>query len=87
LRSGPPRPPVLTRRRMTARLGNLNPAWPAELTRAATEEIILALSETLAGGRPVVLNGFGRFEVRRYAGPRKKVGLIFRPGAKLKNRL
>jgi nucleoid DNA-binding protein len=55
-----------------------------ELTRAALEEIILALAEALAGGRPVVLNGFGRFEVRRYTGPRKKVGLVFRPSAKLR---
>ena len=58
-----------------------------ELTRAATEEIILALAEALAGGRSVVLNGFGRLEVRRYPGPRKRVGLIFRPGARLRSRV
>lgn len=82
-----PAPPVLTRRRMTARLSSQNPAWPAELMRAAVEEIILALAESLAEGRPVVLNNFGRFEVRRYPGPRKRVGLIFRPGARLRNKL
>jgi hypothetical protein len=66
-----------------ARLKSLRPDWPAELIRAALEEIIQALAETLAGGRTVVLNGFGRFEVRRYLGPRKKVGLVFRPAARL----
>jgi tetratricopeptide (TPR) repeat protein len=45
------------------------------------------LAEALAEGRTVVLNGFGRFETRRYPGPRKRVGLIFRPGARLRNRL
>ena len=83
----PDRPPVLTRRRMAARLRNRQPGWPAELTRAAAEEIILALAEALAEGRPVALSGFGRFEVRRYSGPRKRIGLVFRPGAKLRNRL
>jgi len=43
---------------------------------------MVALAEALARGRPVVLNGFGRFEVRRYPGPRKKVGLVFRPAAR-----
>ena len=81
------RPPVLTRRRMAARLRNRQPDWPAELTRAAAEEIILALAEALAEGRPVALSGFGRFEVRRYPGPRKRVGLVFRPGARLRKRL
>ena len=80
-------PPVLTRRRLAARLKSRRPAWPAELTRAAAEEIILALAKALAEGRPVSLNGFGRFEARRYSGPRKRLGLIFRPGAKLRNRL
>ena len=79
--------PVLTRRRMAARLRERRPDWPLELTRATVEEIILALAEALAAGRTVVLNNFGRFEVRRYAGPRKKVGLVFRPGAKLIERL
>ncbi|MDR2725195.1 MAG: hypothetical protein LBC90_03835, partial [Candidatus Adiutrix sp.] len=78
---------VLTRRRLAARLKELRPDWPLELTRAAVEEIILALVEALAGGRPVVLNGFGRFEVRRYQGPRKRVGLVFRPGARLRARV
>jgi len=76
-------PPLLTRRRLAARLQGLKPEWPAELTKAAMEEIIIALAEALARGRPVVLNGFGRFEVRRYTGPRKKVGLVFRPAAKM----
>ena len=80
-------PPVLTRRRLAADLRDRRPAWPAELTRAALEEIITALAEALAEGRPVALNGFGRFEVRRYAGPRKRLGLIFRPAAELRNRL
>ena len=78
-----PRPPLLTRRRLAARFRSLKPDWPAELTRAAMEEIIIALAEALARGRPVVLNGFGRFEVRRYLGPRKKVGLVFRPSARM----
>jgi hypothetical protein len=78
--------PVLTRQRMAARLRSRHPAWPAELTRALTEEIIRALAEALRAGRTVVLNGFGRFEVRRYAGPRKRVGLVFRPSARLKAR-
>jgi len=80
-------PPVLTRRRLAARLKYRRPDWPAELSRAAAEEIIFALADALAGGRPVVLNGFGRFEARRYSGPRKRLGLIFRPAAKLRNRL
>ena len=79
--------PVLTRRNLAARLRDRRPDWPLELTRATVEEIILALAEALAAGRSVVLNNFGRFEVRRYAGPRKKVGLVFRPGASLRGRL
>jgi nucleoid DNA-binding protein len=77
----------MTRRRLAARLQERRPDWPMELTRAATEEIILALAEALAEGRAVVLNNFGRFEVRRYMGPRKKVGLVFRPGTRLRERL
>ena len=78
---------VLTRRRLEAGLRSRLPAWPRELVRAAEAEIIRALAEALAGGGPVVLNGFGRFEARRYPGPRKRVGLIFRPGARLRSRL
>ena len=55
------RPKVLTRRRLGAGLRSRRPAWPAGLIRAAEAEIILALAEALAEGRPVVLNGFGRF--------------------------
>ena len=79
--------PVLTRRSLAARLRERRPDWPLELTRAATLEIIQALAEALGEGRAVVLNNFGRFEVRRYRGPRKKLGLVFRPGARLRERL
>ena len=92
MKDEPPGRPVLTRRRLAAclrdrRRRDRQPDWPLELTRAATEEIILALGAALAAGRPVILNGFGRFEVRRYSGPRKKVGLIFRPATRLLEKL
>ena len=82
-----PRPDVLTRRRLAARLKARRPLWPAELARVAAAEIILALAQALAEGRPVALNGFGRFEARRYSGPRKRLGLIFRPAPRLRDRL
>jgi nucleoid DNA-binding protein len=77
----------LTRRRLLAHLKRFRPAWAGDLLRAAAEEIISALVRALAEGRPVALNGFGRLSVRRYPGPRKRIGLIFRPGARLSARL
>ena len=78
---------TLTRRRLTARLKVLRPAWPRELIRAAGEVIIQTLAEALAQGRPVALNGFGRLTPRRYQGSRKRLGLVFRPSARLHDRL
>jgi nucleoid DNA-binding protein len=77
----------LTRRRLAARLKEIVPAWPAELIRAAFEETIRALAEALTEARPIALNGFGRLAVRRYANSRKRIGLLFRPAARLRKRL
>ncbi|MDR0882542.1 MAG: hypothetical protein LBP55_08365 [Candidatus Adiutrix sp.] len=82
-----PAPPPLTRRRLAVRLKRLTPNFPAELLQAAMKEIISALGGALAAGRPVILRGFGRFEVRRYRAGRKKVGLVFRPSPELAARL
>ncbi len=85
--SKPSAPPTLTRRLLADRLKRLAPEFPAELVQVASREIIAALTEALAAGRPVTLRGFGRFEVRRYRGPAKRLGLVFRPSPGLVARL
>ena len=80
-------PPVLTRRRLAAELKSRAPEFPPELLRAALKEILDGLTEALAEERTVILRGFGRFEVRRYQGSAKRLGLVFRPSPALTVRL
>lgn len=80
-------PPTLTRRRLAVRMKRLAPAYPAELIQAALREIIDGLAEALVRERPVILRGFGRFQVRRYRFGPKRLGLIFRPSPALSTRL
>ncbi|MDL2226756.1 hypothetical protein LJB86_03770 [Deltaproteobacteria bacterium OttesenSCG-928-M10] len=82
-----PGPAGLNRRLLARRLKETLPDYPAELIKAALEEIINALAGALAGGRPVILRGFGRFQPRRYLKGPKKVGLIFRPSPALSARV
>lgn len=82
-----PGPAGLNRRLLAKRLKEMLPDYPAELVRAALEEVIEALAGALADGRTVVLRGFGRFQPRRYASGPKRVGLIFRPSPALSARL
>lgn len=81
------RPPTLTRRRLAMRMRCLGPQFPAELVQAAVGEIVAALSSALARGRPIILRGFGRFQVRRYRNSAKRLGVIFRPSPELTARL
>lgn len=83
----PVKPPTLTRRRLGARLRRLSPRFPAELVQAAAREIIAALSLALSEERPVILRGFGRFQVRRYRNSSKRLGVVFRPSPSLTARL
>lgn len=80
-------PPLLTRRTLSARMRHKCPVFPKELTEAAREEIIKALAGALSSGRPIVLRGFGRLELRRYRASAKRLGVIFRPGRALLERL
>jgi nucleoid DNA-binding protein len=80
-------PPALTRRRLAVRMKRLAPAYPAELIQAAIREIIGGLAEALVRERPVILRGFGRFQVRRYRAGAKRLGCIFRPSPALSGRL
>lgn len=81
------KPPTLTRRRLAMRMRRLRPQFPTELVQVTADEIIAALSSALARGRPVILRGFGRFQVRRYRDSAKRLGVIFRPSPKLSARL
>lgn len=83
----PAPPPTLTRRLLLARLSKLLPQFPADLLKAGLEEIIRILSVEMAGGRTVILRGFGRFQPRRYKNSRKKAGLVFKPSPALLARL
>lgn len=83
----PVKPPTLTRRRLAARLRRLSPQFPAELVQAAAREILAALSSALSEERPVILRGFGRFQVRRYRNSSKRLGVVFRPSPGLTARL
>jgi len=80
-------PPTLTRRRLAMRMRRLRTQFPAELVQAAAGEIIAALSSALAGGRPIILRGFGRFQVRRYRNSAKRLGVIFKASPELTARL
>ena len=80
-------PPTLTRRLLLIRLSRALPQFPAEVLKAGLEEIIAALAEGMLRGGPVILRGFGRFQLRRYQNSRKKIGLVFRPYPALAGRL
>lgn len=81
------RPATLTRRLLLIRLSKALPLFPAEILKAGLEEIIAALAEGMLRGGPVILRGFGRFQLRRYQNSRKKTGLVFRPSPALVGRL
>lgn len=79
--------PTLTRRRLTGRLREMMPDFPAELLSAAGQIILSSMSQALSEGRPITLRGFGTFQVRRYKDSTKKVGLIFRASPELARRI
>ena len=59
-----------------------------DISKAAVEIIIEALSGTLASGRPVSLRGFGRLIPRRYErSANKRFGLLFHPSPRLVERV
>lgn len=79
--------PTLTRRLLLLRLTKALPQFPAEVLKAGLEEIIMSLAAAMTGGQPLILRGFGRWELRRYQNSRKKTGLIFKPSPALLARL
>ncbi|UQZ90288.1 hypothetical protein C4J81_14180 [Deltaproteobacteria bacterium Smac51] len=81
------RPPTLTRRILLIHLKKTLPHFPAEVLRAGLEEIIACLADSLVRGGPVILRGFGRFQLRRYQNSTKTVGVVFRPSPGLFSRL
>lgn len=81
------RAPTLTRRLLLIRLSKALPQFPPDLLKAGLEEIIHCLAQGLISDNPIILRGFGRFELRRYQNSRKKAGVIFRPSPALLQRL
>ncbi len=72
---------------LNARLSQRLPDYPPELIKAATAELLGALTEALSQGQAISLRGFGRWQPRFYASGPKKLGLIFRPSPLLTARL
>jgi nucleoid DNA-binding protein len=78
----------LTKSALASVAASRSPSIPAQVSRMGVELFLDLVADSLSGGRPVSLRGFGRLIPRFYqASPTKRLGLLFHPSQGLVARI